>query len=122
MQNTDELPIIRAWYEFLIWIVPKIEKFPRNLRFTLGERLEQRILAVLETLIRARYSRNRLNLLEAANTELDVILYLLRAAHDLKALPTKAYGMTSEKLLAIGVQLGGWKRASQSRSGPDHET
>ncbi|MBS0202905.1 MAG: diversity-generating retroelement protein Avd [Planctomycetes bacterium] len=122
MQKPDELPIIRAWYEFLIWIVPKIEKFPRNLRFTLGERLEQRILAVLETLIRARYSRNRLNLLEAANTELDVILYLLRAAHDLKALPTRAYGMTSEKLLEIGVQLGGWKRASQPRCGTDHET
>ncbi|MCA9013627.1 MAG: diversity-generating retroelement protein Avd [Planctomycetaceae bacterium] len=113
MKSQDELPIIRAWYEFLIWIIPKIGKFPRDLRFTLGERLEQRILAVLELLIRARYDKHRLDLLQEANTELDVILYLLRAAHDLKALPTKAYGDASGKLLEVGKQLGGWKRTSE---------
>lgn len=91
MPPSDELPIIRAWYEFLVWMIPKIEKFPRDLRFTLGERLEQRILGVLETLIRARYTRNRLPLLEEANTDLDIILSLLRAAHELKALPTRSY-------------------------------
>jgi hypothetical protein len=52
MPPSDELPIIRALYEFLVWMIPNIEKFPRDLRFTLGERLEQRILGVLETLIR----------------------------------------------------------------------
>lgn len=114
MKPQDDLPIIRAWYEFLVWMIPKIGKFPREHRFTLGDRLEQRILTVLELLIRARYAKQRLELLHEANTELDVILYLLRAAHDLKVLPTKAYGDASGKLLEIGKQLGGWKRISEA--------
>jgi len=113
--DNDELPIIRAWYEFLIWLLPKIHKFPRDQRFLLGNRIEDRILEIMELLIRARYSRERLDLLTQANTELDVLLYLLRAAHDLKALPPKAYGDAASKLLEIGTQLGGWKRSSEGK-------
>ena len=46
-----ELPIIRAWYQFLVWMLPKIHKFPRDQRFTLGNRIEDRILEVMELLI-----------------------------------------------------------------------
>ena len=84
--DISELPIILAWYEFLVWMVPKIHNFPGDQRFTLGNRIEDRILEIMELLIRARYSRDRLDLLTRANTELDVLLYLLRSAHDLKAL------------------------------------
>ena len=33
MQTDQELPVIRAWYEFTIWLIPKIQKFPRDLRY-----------------------------------------------------------------------------------------
>ena len=115
MPADRELPIIRAWYEFTVWLVPKIGKFPRDLRFTLGERVERKLFEILELLIRARYTRDRTSLLETANVELDILLYLLRAAHELKALPPKAYGDASVKLLEIGTQLGGWKKSSQSK-------
>ena len=115
MPVDKELPILRAWYEFTVWLVPKIGKFPRDLRFTLGERIESRTFQILETLIRARYTKDRAMLLESANMELNVLTYLLRAAHELKALPPKAYGDASVKLLEIGTQLGGWKKSSQSK-------
>ena len=115
MATDKELPILRAWYEFTVWLVPKIGKFPRDLRFTLGERVERRTFEILELLIQARYSKERLPLLERANVDLNILLYLLRAAHELKALPPKAYGDASVKLLEIGTQLGGWKKSSQSK-------
>ena len=114
MKPDDDLPIIRAWYEFMIWLMPKIAKFPRDLRFVLGERIERRFLDVLELLIRARYAKDRQALLEQANTEMDVLSCLLRAAHDLQALPPKAYGACGGKLLEIGKQLGGWKRQNKA--------
>ncbi len=115
MKKDDELPIIRAWYEFTIWLLPKIQKFPRDMRFVLGEKIEQNVLSVLEKLIEAKYKRQRSELLDAVNIELEKLRFLLRIAHDLKALPTKAYGMASNSLMEIGSQVGGWKKASQSK-------
>lgn len=37
------------------WMIPHIDKLPRNRRFTLGERLENRLLLILESLVTAAY-------------------------------------------------------------------
>jgi hypothetical protein len=39
--------------EFLRWLVPTVEKFPRSQKFTLGDRIESTALDVLERLIEA---------------------------------------------------------------------
>ncbi len=39
MPRDEELPIIRAFYDFALWLSPKIAKFPRDQRFVLGERM-----------------------------------------------------------------------------------
>ena len=118
MKTDEELPIIRLWYEFTIWLLPKIQKFPRDLRFVLGERIEQTVLKVLEKLIEAKFTRDRIEILDQLNVELEKLRFLLRISHDLKALPTKAYGMASNSLMEIGSQVGGWKKASQSKGKP----
>jgi hypothetical protein len=84
----------------------------------LGEKIERQALTVLEQLIRARYRSDRTALLDDVNTELEVLRYLLRIAHDLKALAGKAYSDSATKLVAIGQQVGGWTKASERRSGP----
>ena len=45
--------------ELLLWIIPQIDKLPRNRRYTLGEKLENRILTVLESLVTAAYAPNK---------------------------------------------------------------
>lgn len=112
MRTDDELPVIRACHEFVVWLLPKIGKFPRDLRFTLGETIERQTLLVLELLIRARYRRDRNLILDDANIELEILRYLLRTAHDLKALPTKAYGDAAVRLIDIGQQIGGWRKSA----------
>jgi len=104
----DELPLIRAYYEYLAWLLPAIAKYPRGHRFTLGERTELRLLELLELLIQAKYSRRKRALLERANLELEVLRFLLRLAKDLNCLSLKAYGRSAQSLIDIGRQLGGW--------------
>jgi hypothetical protein len=41
MPRDEELPIIRAFYDFVLWLNPKIAKFPRDQRFVLGEHMER---------------------------------------------------------------------------------
>lgn len=52
MPRDEELPIIRAFYDFVLWLSPKIAKFPRDQRFVLGERMERQLYGILENLIR----------------------------------------------------------------------
>ena len=111
-----ELPVIQACHDFTVWLLPKIGRLPRDLRFTLGEQIERLTLHILEGLIRARYDTQRGPILDTVNVDLEVLRHLIRVAHDLKALPTKAYGDAAKKLLDIGGQVGGWRKSSEWKS------
>ena len=63
--RTDELPIIRAYYELILWLMPKMGKFPREHRFTLGQRMERLLCEILEKL----NSRSRGSLPVVRSTE-----------------------------------------------------
>jgi hypothetical protein len=88
-----------------------VGKFPCKHRFTLGERIERRLYELLVTLIQARYTRQRAELLRQANLALEVLRYQVRLAHDLQCLRTNSYEHTSRELHAIGAIVGGWPKA-----------
>ena len=50
---------VEAHFQFLIWLVPAIEKFPRTRKFLLGDRIQTTALDGLEGLIEATYTRDR---------------------------------------------------------------
>jgi hypothetical protein len=58
-------------------------KYPRNHRFVLDERIERNLYNLLETLIRAKYSKPRQPLLEQANLVLEILRFQMRLAKDL---------------------------------------
>ena len=63
----DELPIITKAYDLILYLFPQISKFPRQQRYSLGERLESMALDFLSLLIEARYTRDKTDLLKRAN-------------------------------------------------------
>ena len=44
---------VEAHFQFLMWLVPAVEKFPRTQKFLLGDRIQTTALDVLECLIEA---------------------------------------------------------------------
>src|SRR4051812_12731574 len=64
-KRTDGLTVITKTYDLILWSCNHTEKFPRNHRFVLGERIERNQYDLLEILIRAKYSRQRQELLIA---------------------------------------------------------
>lgn len=60
-------PALEAMYQFLLWLVPTLDKFPRSQKFLLGDWLQTQALCVLDSLIAATYSRDRTGYLRAAN-------------------------------------------------------
>ncbi len=64
-------PALEKMYQFILWLVPALEKFPRSQKFLLGDRIQSSALDALEGLIEATYTRNRRPVLLAVNLRLE---------------------------------------------------
>ena len=52
-------PALEAHFQFLLWLIPAIGKFPRSQKFLLGDRIQATALDGLENLVDATYTRER---------------------------------------------------------------
>lgn len=103
-------------YDVILWLMGRVEKFPRSQKFTLGDRIVNISLDILDLLIEATYTRDRLALLRKANVQLEKLRYLIRICHDLKLLSAKQYAYVSNEINEAGKLLGGWIRSQSSSS------
>ena len=58
-------------YQFLLWLIPTLDKFPRSQKFLLGDRFHALALDVLEGLIEATYTRECREILAWVNLNLE---------------------------------------------------
>ena len=108
-----ELPVVvQRAYEFTVWLVKKVESFPRSYRFSVGDRLVQGVLDLLLRLVDAAYSRDKARILAEVNGMLNRMRFLLRLAKDLDLLTVDSYGHAAERVEEIGRMVGGWRKAS----------
>ncbi|MFL5340507.1 MAG: diversity-generating retroelement protein Avd [Gemmataceae bacterium] len=94
-KRADELTVITKAYDLILWSCNHTGRFPRNHRFVLGERIERNLYDLLETLIRAKYTRHRQELLEQANLVLEILRFQMRLAKDLQCLKVESYGFAA---------------------------
>ena len=100
--RTDELTVITKAYDLILWSCNHTGKFPRNHRFVLGERIERNLYDLLEILIRAKYNRQRQELLEQANLVLEILRFQVQLAKDLQCLEVKSYGYAALAIDDVG--------------------
>ena len=51
----EELPIIQKTFDLLLWLLPKVDKFPRKQKYLLGERMERTELDFMGLLQKNKY-------------------------------------------------------------------
>ena len=111
--NIPELRVLAAWTEFLEWLLMTTEKFPKKVRFTLTNRIDNLALDLIERLIEAQYTKSRKRPISEANLILDKLRILLRISHKLAFLPHKQYEHASRKIDEVGRMLGAWGKTGQ---------
>jgi hypothetical protein len=104
----EDLPIIQKTYDLIKWYVPILHRLPRDYRFTLGDRMIVGLYGLLEELIAARYSREKLPKLELINSKLDILRHQTRLLLDFELIQAKRYEYASQLINAVGVDLGSW--------------
>jgi len=111
--------VVESCHQLLLWIIPQINKLPRQHRFTLGERLESALIEVLELLVDAAYSSRKRHLLNQANRRIAVCRHLWRLCLELKVIPMGRYEHGSRLIDGIGGQVGNWLKSRQEPESGD---
>jgi hypothetical protein len=109
-------PALERAYQFLAWLIPTLDRFPRRQKFLLGDRIETVALDVLEGLVEATYTRNRGRVLEAVNLKLDKLRFLFRLSTELQLLDQRRYEHASRCIDEIGRLVGGWIRTHRGQA------
>ena len=117
MTQNKHPKVVHDCHEALKWLIPQLDKFPRVRRYTLGERMETKLLEVLEQCVEAAYAsgNQKIVALKQASTRLNVLKHLWRLAYELKVIAPKTHTHGSKLLVELGEQIGGWQRYLASR-------
>ncbi len=110
MHSKRELDAIQKVYDFIKWVAPIINRFPRDQKFMVGDRLMNHWYDLLEILIEAKYSPKitRIELLHKANIKLEQIRFIHRLLKDNNMWNLKRHKFIIEQTNAVGISIGGW--------------
>ena len=106
----NESPLFVRTYDFLLWLIPQIQKFPRVYRFALSERIQRLALNFQDTLVAAGKSKRgmRRERLSQADIELEQLRIWLRFSRDQNLITIHQYEHSIRQLKEVGNLLGAW--------------
>jgi len=102
--------IITKHEDFLLYIIPILNKFPRDYKMLIADKIQNNLLRVLDLLIIAYYTNRseKKSILAEINIEIEKIRHLFRLCHGLQIYNLKKYETISLKLNEIGKMNGAW--------------
>lgn len=103
-----ELPLFTHWTTFLKWLLQTTEKFPKRIRFTFSQRIENLALDIVEDLVQAQYSKRKTELLRRINLNLEKLRILVRICFEMRHLSGNQYEYASRQINEAGSMVGGW--------------
>jgi hypothetical protein len=104
----EDLKVLQKAYDLCVYLVPMVNRFPRDFKFTLGDRVANACFDLVEALVDARYTRERREILTRANLRLERMRVMLRLSKDLGVFPLKSLEHSSRLIDEVGAMVGGW--------------
>jgi hypothetical protein len=116
--KSQDLPIFTKAYDFLAWLVPATNHFPRLHRHTVTRRLLDAALDFQEDLLEANVVRGqrRLEWLDKADAHLSKVRLYLRLAQRWQWINMGQYEHASRQVAELGRLLGGWQKLTRQQA------
>jgi len=111
----DLAPIFILWERTVADLLERTARFPKSLRFTFAQRVDNLAIDVLETLAEAQFARGgrKRELLAQADRLLLRLRVILRLCHTRRLLDGGGYEHLARGLDEVGRMLGGWRRQQE---------
>lgn len=106
------MPLVHKIFEFYKLFHEFIKLFPKTEKYSLGQKIENLILEILELTLKTIYStkQEKSLSLKKIDVKLNLLKMLIRLANEIRILDNKKYLFLQEKLQEIGRMVGGWIR------------
>ncbi len=111
MAQYETLPIYAACYDFLIRMLHVITHFPKEYKYTLGERIQNAAIEMVICIYRVNTSKYKSANLKLMLHQVQMLYLLIRIAHDIKILSTEKYASIIETVDNISRQANGWLKS-----------
>ena len=109
MAKYDHLPIFQCAYALTLEIYKSTHQFPREYKYTLGQKLKEISSDFLDLVILANSQLDKTAILNEARVILERLKIHIRLACDLKILNLKRYESFARFLEDLSKQLSGWQ-------------
>lgn len=107
----EDYPLYVKWSSVLDWILDKSEKFPKDVRFSLANRISNNAIDVLGGIIDAIYSKEKAAILDKINLSLEKLRVLFGICHRRKYISFTQYEFIAGELNEAGRMVGGWRKS-----------
>ena len=116
LNSPSDMVILTRTFDFLKWLLPQVERFPKLYRSSVTQRLKAAALDFQEALFLAQSfdGQIRLRHLRQADAHLSMVRLYLRLALAWGWLNRGQYAHVSRLVAELGKLLGGWTRATQT--------
>lgn len=118
MSRFEHTKIFQSAYVLTLEIHRAVSRFSKEHKYTTGERLKNICGDMLDLIVIANSSANKLEILQKLDMQLEKIKIHLRIAFDLKAISPGLFEILSKQLDDVGRQLGGWRKWAEKQSCP----
>lgn len=117
-------PLLEKHQEFTVWVLAKVRKFPKDLRYSFGSHLAQNSLFIMDLLTEALYigkGGKRNAVLQNISIRIEQLRIQLRMAYNLKLINGGALHYAVRCIKEEGSMLGGWMKAGRRYAGSESE-
>lgn len=114
MARYDHLPVYRLCYDLNLEIQKVVGEFPREYKYTLGEKIRTILLHILMYCVRANRLPHKESEILQMIVSAEFVKICLRMGNDLRIIPEKKYLSLIQKNEEILKQLEGWYKYSET--------
>ncbi|GHT15603.1 hypothetical protein FACS189426_23330 [Bacteroidia bacterium] len=113
----DNLPVYKTAYDLLMELMLMCKHLPRDTRYTIGERLQQRLMDLMVQIYHANSTEGatKVNHLGLAREYIVEVKLYIRILHDQKQIGDKRIAVLTEKTESISKQLAAWAKSVVNR-------
>lgn len=113
MAQYQHLPIYKQTYDILLRTMVATKAFPREYKYTFGQKLKDELIELVVMIYRANSAANKTQHIESILERIQAIQLLMRLSHDIKVLARGHYAALSEMTDTLGRQAQGWLKSSE---------
>jgi hypothetical protein len=112
MAQYQHLPIYKLTYDLLVRTMSATKDFPREYKYTLGQKMKDEIIELVVLIYRANSALDKGQHIAQVVERVQVIQLMMRLAHDMKILTRRHYAALAEMTDSLARQAQGWLKSS----------